>query len=141
MVFLQDQHTICDVSEGCWSEDIEDPSNNAGMEDVISHENFESYKEDYPDKILEEDKTTENPEAESDIINHSKVDAQTNTFEQVKADAEHNESTEADRMQLVKERSKRIIKKQTSKLRKAVDGRAADMSVIEVKGRWINVSD
>lgn len=75
-------------------------------------------------------------------------EAESTTLEQDKAEAEHDESTEADRMQLVKKHSKRILKKQTLKLRKAVKknhhlvgGSAADMAVVEVRGRWINVSD
>jgi len=113
-------------------ETMVDSSRKATPEDELSND----YREDYPDKIVEEDEGMEAPEAES------------TTVEQAKAEAEQNESVEADRMQLVKKHSKRILKKQTLKLRKAVvknqtlvGGEAADMATVEVRGRWVNVSD
>ena len=104
-----------------------DPSTRAQAEGELSNENFESYKEDYPEKIVEEEAGMEAPEAES------------TTIDAAKAEAEQNESTEADRMQLVKQHSKRILKSQSLRLRKAVvrnqflvGGSAADMAAVQV---------
>ena len=52
-------------------------------------------------------------------------------------------------MQLVKQHSKKMLKKQTLKLRKTLErnkrlvgGGAADMARVEVRGHhWVNVSD
>merc|ERR1719458_2344986 len=101
-------------------------STKAQAEDELSNENFESYKEDYPDRIVEDESTT--------------IAAATEV-------AERNESTEADRMQLMKKHSKRILKKQSLRLKKAVvrnrlvDSTAADIASVQVFGRWVDVSD
>merc|ERR1719458_2029007 len=125
LVFLQDQATVCAEQErpGGFNEtDITMlESTKAQAEDELSNENFESYKEDYPDRIVEEESGLEAPEAES---------------------------TEADRMQLMKKHSKRILKKQSLRLKKAVvrnqylvDSTAADIASVQVFGRWVDVSD
>jgi len=141
LVFLQDQATV-------FTSDEEEPrrlnndtdvtmleSTRAQAEDELSNENFESYKEDYPDRIVEEESALESPEAESTTISAAKEEA------------ERNESTEADRMQLMKKHSKRILKKQSLRLKKAVknqslvDSTAADIASVQVFGRWVDVSD
>ena len=54
LVFLQDQATICAEQEGARSFNETDvtvlESTKAQAEDELSNENFESYKEDYPDR-------------------------------------------------------------------------------------------
>ena len=54
LVFLQDQATICTEQEGPRSFNETDvtmlESTKAQAEDELSNENFESYKEDYPDR-------------------------------------------------------------------------------------------
>jgi len=141
LVFLQDHATV-------FTSDEEEPrrfnndtdvtmleSTRAQAEDELSNENFESYKEDYPDRIVEEESALESPEAESTTISAAKEEA------------ERNESTEADRMQLMKKHSKRILKKQSLRLKKAVknqslvDSTAADIASVQVFGRWVDVSD
>merc|ERR1712130_101160 len=139
LVFLQDQATICAEQEGQRSFNETDvtmlESTKAQAEDELSNENFESYKEDYPDRIVEEESGLEAPEAES------------TTIAAATDEAERNESTEADRMQLMKKHSKRILKNQSLRLKKAVvknrlvDSTAADIASVQVFGRWVDVSD
>merc|ERR1712181_185748 len=140
LVFLQDQATICSSEQdGQRSFNETDvtmlESTKAQAEDELSNENFESYKEDYPDRIVEEESGLEAPEAES------------TTIAAAKDEAERNESTEADRMQLMAKHSKRILKKQSLRLKKAVvrnrlvDSTAADIASVQVFGRWVDVSD
>ena len=92
-------------------------------------------------RIVEEESALESPEAESTTISAAKEEA------------ERNESTEADRsfnnhslptlvclhrMQLMKKHSKRILKKQSLRLKKAVknqslvDSTAADIASVQV---------
>merc|ERR1712192_98181 len=132
LVFLQDQATICSSEQdGQRSFNETDvtmlESTKAQVEDELSNENFESYKEDYPDRIVEEESGLEAPEAESTTIAAAK--------------------DEADRMQLMAKHSKRILKKQSLRLKKAVvrnrlvDSTAADIASVQVFGRWVDVSD
>lgn len=134
---MQDHVTICDDTENQFNvteETVMDVTRRVFAEDELSPD---SYREDYPERIIgEEDGALENPEAES------------TTIEQTKEQDEHNESTEADRMTLVKKHSKRLLKQQSLKIRKAVDrnkflvgANTVDMAVVEVRGRWIDVSD
>jgi len=141
LVFLQDQATICSSEQDGPSRSFNETdvtmleSTKAQAEDELSNENFESYKEDYPDRIVEEESGLEAPEAES------------TTIAAAKDEAERNESTEADRMQLMAKHSKRILKKQSLRLKKAVvrnrlvDSTAADIASVQVFGRWVDVSD
>ena len=58
---------------------------------------------------------------------------------------EQNESTEADRSQLTKKKRKIQIIKQTTKLNKKMKNSycscVTDVAVVDVRGRWLNVSD
>ena len=91
-----------------------------------------------PDKsmdVIEDDSfTNDTPNAESTII----ANGETTLTE------EQNESTEADRNQLTKKKRKIQIIKQTAKLNKKMNSCCSfvtDVAVVDVRGKWVNVSD
>ena len=102
---------------------------------------IENYNEHYPKQIIEDADASvfDSPEAESTKV-HAEDDAdKIITHEQ-------NESTEVDRMLLIKARSKKLLKRQKKKLSQKLGNPNAGDPVISIgkvvtEGRWVDVSD
>ena len=124
------------------SEDIE---SNTKLEDktIVEDEDeisdVENYKEDYRLSIIEDSSNFDSPEAESTNID-KQIDA--DKIEQI----EENESTEVDRMLMLKKQSKKMLKKQRKKISQKIRNPcfcdlAVDAAKVVTKGKWVNVSD
>ena len=89
----------------------------------------------YEEDVKEESFEDEAPIAESTVIGNGET---TLTEEQ-------NESPEADRSQLTKKKRKIQMIKHTTKLNKKMKNSCCscvtDVAVVDVRGRWVNVSD
>ena len=86
--------------------------------------------------VIEDDSITNDaPNAESTVISNG---------ETILTD-EQNESTEADRNQLTKKKRKIQIIKHTAKLNRKMKNSCCsfvtDAAVVDVRGKWVNVSD
>ena len=75
------------------------------------------------------------PNAESTVISNGETDLT----------EEQNESTEADRNHLTKKKRKIQIIKHTTKLNKKMKNSCCsfvtDVAIVDVRGKWVNVSD
>eukprot|EP00090_Calanus_glacialis_P026119 TRINITY_DN4096_c0_g1_i7.p1 TRINITY_DN4096_c0_g1~~TRINITY_DN4096_c0_g1_i7.p1 ORF type:complete len:770 (-),score=237.96 TRINITY_DN4096_c0_g1_i7:508-2817(-) len=128
IVFHQDLPTIIHSPEtGLDADEDEDASCNQTNVTLMNYEEDSNAKEE-----LFED---EAPIAESTVI----ANGETTLTE------EQNESTEADRSQLTKKKRKIQIIKHTTKLNKKMKNSCCscvtDVAVVDVRGRWVNVSD
>ena len=102
---------------------------------------IENYNEHYPKQIIEDADASvfDSPEAESTKL-HSEDDADKIITK------EQNESTEVERMLLIKTRSKKLLKRQRKKLsQKLINPDAGDLVIsngkVVTEGRWVDVSD
>jgi len=127
-VYEQDLPTIIDSPETGAHETEDDISAYDQTNITIVNEEDETNVKD--DSFEEED-----PIAESTVITNGET---TLTEDQ-------NESTEADRNHIAKKKRKIKIIKQTSKLNKKMKTSCCsfvtDVAVIDVRGKWVNVSD
>jgi len=128
IVYEQDLPTIIDSPETGAHETEDDISAYDQTNITIVNEEDETNVKD--DSFEEED-----PIAESTVITNGET---TLTEDQ-------NESTEADRNHIAKKKRKIKIIKQTSKLNKKMKTSCCsfvtDVAVIDVRGKWVNVSD
>lgn len=127
-MFHQDLPTIIDSPEtGLDVDEDEDVSCNQTNVTLINTGDISDAKE--------ESFEDEAPVAESTVMSNGET---TLTDEQ-------NESTEADRSQLTKKKRKIQIIKHTTKLNKKMKNSCCsfvtDVAVVDVRGRWVNVSD
>jgi len=92
-------------------------------------------EEDASNNVKDDSFEEEDPIAESTIISN----------EANKLTEDQNESTEADRNHIAKKKRKIRIIKQTSKLNKKMKTSCCsfvtDVAVVDVRGKWVNVSD
>ena len=102
---------------------------------------IENYNEHCPKQIIEDADASvcDSPEAES-----KKLDDEDDA-DKIIAN-EQNESTEVDRMLLIKARSKKLLKRQKKKLsQKLSNSNAGDLAIsigtVVTEGRWVDVSD
>ena len=107
-------------------------------EDEISaydQTNITIVNEDDASNVKDNSFEEEDPIAESTIISN----------EENKLTEDQNESTEADRNHIAKKKRKIRIIKQTSKLNKKMKTSCCsfvtDVAVVDVRGKWVNVSD
>jgi len=75
----------------------------------------------------------QDPVAESTVVSNGDAD-------------DHNESTEADRMHLMKKTSKIIIRKTTKKINRRIKKSClcdcvVDVAEVYTKGKWLDISD
>lgn len=100
-----------------------------------SDETLEKIEEDTNEESFEES----TPQGESTVLSNG---------ENILTD-EQNESTEADRNHLTKKKRKIKIIKQTAKLNNALNKKmknsccsfVTDVAVVDIRGKWVNVSD
>lgn len=95
--------------------------------------------------VVEESPTNEveNIETEQDETDPGSPGAEST---QVELDEEQNESTEADRMTVVRKQSKVLLKKQTQRLnrrikRSCLGDCVVDIAIVDIRGKWVDVSD
>ena len=115
-----------------------DSSETGDHEDDISaydQTNITIVNEDDDSNVRDDTYEEENPMAENTIISNG----ETTLIE------DQNESTEADRNHIIKKKRKIRIIKQTSKLNKKMKTSCCsfvtDVAVVDVRGKWVNVSD
>lgn len=135
LVYQQDFPTLAIVNE-----DSDLDANTRFDETTLLEEeeevsDIENYKEDYPDKIIEDASEFDSQEKESKQTDADKIVLE-----------EQFESTEVDRMLLMKTQSKKLLKKQRKRISKGIRkpglcDLALDVGKVVTKGRWVNVSD
>ena len=115
-----------------------DSEESGDHEDDISaydQTNITIVNEDDASNVIDNSFEEEDPIAESKIISNGET-----SFTE-----DQNESTEADRNHIVKKKRKIRIVKQTSKLNKKMKTSCCsfvtDVAVVDVRGKWVNVSD
>jgi len=128
LVFHQDLPTIFDSPETGFDEEEEDAT-------MCDDTKVTLVTDDEDSKLKEASDGEEPPLAESTVITNGDA---TLTEEQ-------NESTEADRNHMTKKKKKIKIIKQTTKLNKKMKNSCCsfvtDVAKVDVRGKWINVSD
>ena len=125
-MFHQDLPTIINFPETGLDVDEDASCNQTNVTLINYAEDSDAKEESFEDEA---------PIAESTITSNGET---TLTDEQ-------NESTEADRSQLTKKKRKIQIIKHTTKLNKKMKNSCCscvtDVAVVDVRGRWVNVSD
>ena len=131
LVYQQDCQTVIIGQAGSEVRaELEDVENNEEEEEMSDIEN---YNEHYPKQIIEDTSVFNSPEAES-----TKLENQTDR-ENIESN-EQDESTEVDRMLVMKTKTRKLLK---SKRKKISQSMKTDGSIGKVvtKGRWVDVSD
>jgi len=137
LVYQQDAQTIIDSPESGldMSGDADSTFDQTNVTLLKSDETLEKIEEDTNEESFEES----TPQGESTVLSNG---------ENILTD-EQNESTEADRNHLTKKKRKIKIIKQTAKLNNALNKKmknsccsfVTDVAVVDIRGKWVNVSD
>ena len=115
---------------------IHSPESGLDIDEDANTTDVTLLKADESKDVIEDDSiTNDTPDAESTVISNG---------ETILSD-EQNETTEADRNQLTKKKRNIQIVKHTAKLNKKMKNSCCsfvtDVAVVDVCGKWVNVSD
>eukprot|EP00092_Neocalanus_flemingeri_P038085 GFUD01041455.1.p1 GENE.GFUD01041455.1~~GFUD01041455.1.p1 ORF type:complete len:775 (+),score=224.78 GFUD01041455.1:337-2661(+) len=133
LVYQQDIPTIVDSPESGFDEEANSVFDQTNLT-LLNPDQSEDWKENNS-KINDDSFEDSAPNAESTVISNGET---TLTDEQ-------NESTEADRDNLTKKKRKIRIVKHTAKLNRKMKNSCCsfvtDVAMVDVRGKWVNVSD